>query len=57
MFMVHARYVDPEDRDMPSRERHDDSDHYIIINMFRLIMFINPSIDIMAAKVIKAYSP
>ena len=45
--MIHCRYVEKADRDVPFDERNDDTDHYILWDAVRRVMYINPSVEVL----------
>jgi hypothetical protein len=48
--VIHARYAEKEDRDVPLHERGDDAEHYVTYDADRRILFVNPTVEVLTDK-------
>jgi hypothetical protein len=45
--VIHARYAEKEDRDVPLHER---VEHYVTYDAYRRILFVNPTVEVLTDK-------
>ena len=50
MYLIHCRYTEGLLRDFKLHERNDDSEHCVVYDAWRRILFINPSVEVLDDK-------